>query len=228
MQKRKIRRTPPRRETGNSNSNKLIWVAVIGAIGTILAATIPAVIEFVASNQNSAVATVVPATFTPSQTSIITNTSVTDAPRPTSTLTANPTDTPTLTMTPLVTPTVTLTRTFTPRPTDKFTATSSLDTDQMTASLVANLYVGSAPVNIGFNARDSSVQFANGGSAECGNTPFCSYVFTIRLGSQQKYTESNTSGRITYNFTQKGQYTVDVNVCRGNACDYALVTVEIK
>jgi len=203
-----------------------VLIAIISAITTIVVAYInrdpkePPNINITATQ----------AMFTQTEAFIMIPTETPDA---TATI-VSPTDTlqptPTLTATSSNTPTATLTHTFTPRPTNSFTATLPPNSDQMTASLVTNLSGGSspAPVNISFDARNSVAQFANGGSEVCGNTSLCSFAFSIREGSQQVYSENNNSGRITYKFTNSGRYTVVVNVCRGNACDFTAITFEIK
>jgi len=151
------------------------------------------------------------------------------------TFTSTPKPSPTYTITVLsstttVVPITTVSPTLITKPTGTFTVTSPPASDQMNAFLVAPNLGGSAtaPVSVSFDARDSSVRFADGSSETCRDTLLCSYVFTIRQGNEQIYTESSDGGRITYRFTRRGQYTVVVHVCYKTVCDDAFVPVEIK
>ena len=157
---------------------------------------------------------------------------------PTSTATATSTITETLlplvlpSQTSFPTPVLINTAISTAAPTQISTATASPSpepkTDRMDAILVANLLEGKAPLVVNFDARASSIQFADGSVSECGNSQFCSFIFTIIPDGRPADTFNQLEGRLSYKFGRKGEYIVAVYVCRGGACDEDSVEISVR
>ena len=162
-------------------------------------------------------------------------------PTATPTISKTPTEFVTATKYPTTTPIIVVvtsteapvtppTPTLTPTPQNTATASPSPEpkVDTMTAVLQATRLTGKAPLTVNFDARTSQAEFAEGGSVPCGNNPSCSYAFTIYRDSKVVERISNNTGLLPYTFNNKGQYSVNVNVCRGEACNDDGVTVTVK
>lgn len=201
------------------NLNTAIIVAVIGVIGTIIAALLPPLVEKWTEAAPTSTPTISStptefATATEYWTStpiilVVTSTEIPVTP-PTSTFTSTPTFTPT--------PENTATASFTPEP----------KAENMTAILQSTVDEGKAPLKVNFDARMSYVQFADKSTAPCGNNPFCSYVFAVYRYSKLERKISNNTGLLSYTLATKGEYFVTVYVCRGEACHDDGVTVTVK
>lgn len=186
-------------------------VAIISAIATIVAAFLssPLIENWFANNPTptatvaSTETTIFTASVLPSQT-----------PSPITILI----NTVTSTVAPL--PPLINTATASPSPEPK--------TNKMDAILVANLLEGKAPLNVNLDARASFVQFTDGSVAECGNSQFCSFTFTIIPVGQPADTIHKLEGSLSYKFSRKGEYIVAVYVCRGDACDEDSVVVSVR
>jgi len=149
---------------------------------------------------------------------------------PTPTAAVTVTATATFTSYPAATPTNTATSTIFPTLVNTASASPSPEpeTDEMYARLEANLLEGKAPLRVNLDARASFVQFTDGSVAECGNSHFCSFTFTIIPDSRSAETFQKNEGRLSYTFSRKGEYIVAVYVCRGNACDDDSVAISIR
>jgi hypothetical protein len=185
------------------NSNTAIIVAVIGVIGTIIAALLSS--PLLGKWSGPVVPTATPTEFVTATPFImvVTSTELPVTP-PTSTLTPTPENT----------------ATASPSPEPKV--------DKMTAILEATKLTGKSPLRVNFDARTSYADFAVGNNATCGNNPFCSYVFTVYRDSKFEDRISNNTGLLLYTFNGKGQYFVNVYVCRGGTCEDDGVTINVK
>lgn len=185
------------------NSNTAIVVAVIGIIGTIIAALLgsPLLERWI----GPAVPTATPTEFVTATPFIVVVTS-----------TEPPVTPPTTTLTPTLENTATASSSPEPK------------VDKMTAILEATKLTGKSPLNVNFDARTSYADFAVGNNATCGNNPFCSYLFTIYHDSKIVERISNNTGMLRYTFNGRGQYFVNVYVCRGGTCEDDGVTINVK
>ena len=169
-----------------------VWVAIIGAITTIIVALI---------NSQAIIGWV----FKPTQTPTFT---------PTATVTI--TNTPTLTFT--TTSTLTASPTVTDMPTASVTPSVTIEpskTINVFVVLVANRNTGRPPLNIRLDARDSYLLEPNGTRLSCRGGP-CRYTWVVYSGGQQiAKSDDDSSGTFEYTFGKKGTYTVTVFVCRG-------------
>lgn len=93
--------------------------------------------------------------------------------------------------------------------------------------LTASLTEGKSPLPVNFNARDSFVQFADGGVMACGQTNFCTFTWAVYRDQKQVVAPFQGDGTFNYTFSGKGIYSVTVYICRANVCadDGVVITV---
>lgn len=99
----------------------------------------------------------------------------------------------------------------------------------MTAQIVYNYGVGNAPLTTTFNASSSSVAHPDGKVETCEFAHVCTYSWDVRNknGAVIHGPEVGES-KFSYTFAKKGEYTVVVYVCRGQACNFASANVTVK
>lgn len=122
-----------------------------------------------------------------------------------------------------------MTETFTPPPTDIPTTTIKFESETMTVMLNSSTNSGKIPLQVNFNAKDSFVTFTNGTTSSCVNNPnACTFTWTISREGKVIYGPEQGNAGFSFNFQKRGNHTVVVYICRGNACSFGVATVEVK
>ncbi len=118
------------------------------------------------------------------------------------------------TVDPLVSPTSVIIQSATsvsPTNPPEFTPTVSNLSAGMRVIITASRTSGKAPLNINFNAGNSYLLTDDGSVIKCGA---CSYIWSIRLGSNFIYGPEKKDATFSYTFQKKGSYFVIAKVCR--------------
>lgn len=113
-----------------------------------------------------------------------------------------------------------------PIPTQTLTQIPS--TGIMTPQILTNFPTGKAPLAATFRAGSFYVTYPDGRVETCVFVNVCSYTWDIRQGSNYVFGPEPGSGVFSYTFHKKGEYTVVVNVCRGEACNFAALGVTVR
>ena len=112
------------------------------------------------------------------------------------------------------------TPTFTP------TSTQPPSPSVMTAQIVSNYSEGKIPLAVTFNASSSFVTYPDGSVETCEFANVCTYTWDVReKNGGTIHGPEVGGGKFSYTFTKKGEYTVVVYVCRGQACNFAAASV---
>ena len=202
--KKKRSRAARKKKSITKKPNTQIIVALIGAIGLIIAAWLGS--------------------------PILERLRPTPAPSPTSTAVVS--ESPTLLSATLESETPTLApvtlESETPLPTITSSPPQDAADEKMTVMFFGNPLDGKAPLRVNFNARESFVTLPDGSTIACGTTRLCHYTFTVLLDGNQIETDANTDGLYSYNFGKRGQYVVTVTVCRDEVCSGSRVMVNVR
>jgi hypothetical protein len=120
------------------------------------------------------------------------------------------------------------TETIPPSPANPPTPTPQAAAETMTAQLTFSSSAGNAPLLVNFNARNSYLTRANQPTLTCIEKNVCSYTWSVRMGGTTIYGPSLGDSAFSYTFQKKGEYTVVVTVCRGDACNFAAASISVK
>lgn len=192
----------PKSNQSQEKTNAAIWAAVITGIVSLVVGFLgfPPLVKYLDSRWN-----------------------------PTPTLLVVPSPSETFTVSPDILPSPTATPTFVvPSPVTP-TLTQPPDSGTMTVQLIPSYLEGKAPFTPTFRAGTSFVTYSDGKVETCEFANVCSYTWDVReKNGKTIFGPESGSGVFSYTFHKKGDYTVLVYVCRGQACSYTAATVTVK